>query len=250
MKIAFQTTIDHDKWLSKILEKDSYKVTLFKDRDKTLNESIGSIDSLKNVLVKKPVFLYSKISSDQIRSIRYLEDLSFNLAETTITFEKKITKRSNHFKEANIRISVPKDKERIMEIAETSFKYSRFHMDEKIPKIKADRIKAEWSGNFFTGKRGDQMIVALYKGKVAGFMQLLCSGGTIVIDLVEVEEKYRRKGLEKCMIYFAETAFEGFNAIRVGTQAANIPSMRIYESIGFRVKKTGYVFHYHNILKK
>jgi hypothetical protein len=31
----------------------------------------------------------------------------------------------------------------------------------------------------------------------------------------------------------------------VGTQAANIPSLRLYESFGFRVCETAYVLHAH-----
>lgn len=244
---TFRTSIDHDIWLEKILERDVFKVKLIEDRDGTLNASLGPKDSLESLLAKKSVFLYSKISSDQVSRIRYLEKLGFNLADTTITFEKKRSKRSMHSEGLNVRMSALKDKERVMEIAASSFKYSRFHMDNKIPTIKADRIKAEWAGNFFTGQRGDEMVVAVVNGKVAGFLLLLCSGETIAIDLVAVEKKYLRKGLAMRMICFAETALEGFRTIRVGTQAVNIPSMRFYESLGFCVIETGYVFHYHNL---
>jgi ribosomal protein S18 acetylase RimI-like enzyme len=34
-------------------------------------------------------------------------------------------------------------------------------------------------------------------------------------------------------------------AIVVGTQAANIPSVRLYESLGFRLRSSQYVLHHH-----
>jgi RimJ/RimL family protein N-acetyltransferase len=50
------------------------------------------------------------------------------------------------------------------------------------------------------------------------------------------------------MIAYAETNLQGFEKIHAGTQIANIPSMRLYESLGFRICRAGYVFHYHNIV--
>ena len=68
----------------------------------------------------------------------------------------------------------------------------------------ANKIKEEWVGNFFLGKRGKWMIVVEENSKVVGFLQLLEKNKkTIVIDLIAIEEKKRGKGLAKEMIAYA-----------------------------------------------
>jgi len=52
--------------------------------------------------------------------------------------------------------------------------------------------------------------------------------------------------IAKDMISFAETQCHGFIKICVGTQLANMPSVNLYENIGFRFSGAHYVFHYHN----
>jgi GNAT superfamily N-acetyltransferase len=135
-------------------------------------------------------------------------------------------------------------------IAGSAFRYSRFHLDPQIPKSLADKVKAVWAGNWFAGQRGDGMVVAEDAGQVAGFLQLLWSGEQcLVIDLVAVRPQSARKGLSRAMIGFAQANGTG-DARRaagmiVGTQAANVPSVRLYESLGFRLRQTKFVLHHH-----
>jgi len=90
------------------------------------------------------------------------------------------------------------------------------------------------------------MVVTSVDGKIAGFVQLLHSGRDLVIDLIAVDRKFRRKGIARDMICFAQTAIKGFKRMRVGTQLANIPSIRMYERLEFMFVDASYVFHYHN----
>jgi ribosomal protein S18 acetylase RimI-like enzyme len=136
----------------------------------------------------------------------------------------------------------------VVGLARRSFIYSRFHLDKAIPRETADTLKAEWVGNYFTGKRGDQMVVALVDGTIVGFLQLLYGRDkTVTIDLISVDASQRRKGIASDMIAYAEAECGDFKQIRVGTQIANVPSIRLYEKIGFRVTGAQYVFHYHHV---
>ena len=114
----------------------------------------------------------------------------------------------------------------------------------------ADEIKAQWAGNFFKGERGDRLVVAelTEKGrqKIVGFALLATpANGQVVIDLIAVEEAYRRRGIAAEMIAFVESQFAPA-VIAVGTQVANLPSVRLYEKLGFRLAGTQHVFHFHN----
>ena len=67
-----------------------------------------------------------------------------------------------------------------------------------------------------------------------------------VIDLIAVGEKHQNKGIGKALIahFIKLYTDKGFN-LRVGTQAANIASINLYQKLGFRVEETSYNLHAH-----
>jgi ribosomal protein S18 acetylase RimI-like enzyme len=141
----------------------------------------------------------------------------------------------------------PDDRDAVMALAASSFDHSRLHLDPAIPRAVADRSRAEWAGNFFAGKRGDHMIVGEIDGVLAGFAQLLGPrDGVLTIDLIEVAPPYRRRGIAHTLIA-ASAGIAGTQTLRVGTQIANTPSLRLYETLGFRVVGSQYVLHYHRV---
>ena len=107
----------------------------------------------------------------------------------------------------------------------------------------------EWVSNFYAGKRGDALLVAEIDNKIVGFLLILFNQENMVIDLVGADERYRRRGIARSLLMYMEMHFSGFQRIIVGTQVANIVSLKFYESVGFQVCDTRYVFHYHNQLE-
>jgi ribosomal protein S18 acetylase RimI-like enzyme len=142
-------------------------------------------------------------------------------------------------------MALPGDRQAVEDIARKSFLYSRFHLDPAFSRAVADRIKAEWAGNFFHGQRGDHMVVAEVAGAVRGFLQLLQDEPErMTIDLIAVAEDVRGRGVASAMMGYAMRACRA-RTLRVGTQAANLASLRLYENLGFRVIATSYVLHRH-----
>jgi len=192
------------------------------------------------------VFLYTKVSTDELEKVSALEKLGFHVVDTALTFEKAVSKRNSLVGNCALRFAKLADRKSVMEIAEKNFRYSRFHLDPQIDKSLAGRIKSEWAGNYFTGKRGDQMVVATEGERVVGFNQILHGqNGTLVIDLIAVDSVVRRRGVAQDMIAYSENESGAFSKIRVGTQAANVASVRLYEKLGFRLIGSQYVLHYH-----
>ena len=67
-----------------------------------------------------------------------------------------------------------------------------------------------------------------------------------MIDLIAVDEKFRNQGVAEAMIHHLfQTAKNSVQTILVGTQVANIPSVRLYEKLGFRLIASQYVLHMH-----
>ena len=191
------------------------------------------------------VFIFSKVPVYDYDAIKLLENVGFHLVDTNIIFEKPIDSLCRRAGSSEIRFAVPEDRQSVQCLAAINFSYSRFHLDPLIPDDKANQIKARWAENFFFGIRGDSMVIASIGGRIVGFLQLLYSGEDLIIDLIAVDRLFRRQGVAIDMILYAQRNLKGFNKVRVGTQLANMPSIRMYEHLGFIFTSASYVFHYH-----
>jgi ribosomal protein S18 acetylase RimI-like enzyme len=61
-----------------------------------------------------------------------------------------------------------------------------------------------------------------------------------------VDREHRGRGIGKALMgHLMEEAAGAGGLLRVGTQAANLASLRLYESLGFRIAETAYVLHCH-----
>ena len=144
-----------------------------------------------------------------------------------------------------IRFARPEDADAVVWLARASFTMSRFHLDPDISDALAAEVKARWAGNFFTGQRGDAMVVCDTDQGLGGFLQLITTPERLIIDLVAVAEHARRQGRAGDMIAFARRKLPRPET-RVGTQVANIASLRLYDKLGFRAVDAKYVFHFHS----
>lgn len=193
-----------------------------------------------------PAFIDARATPNDTEYCRELFSAGFNLVNTTITLG-----RTNHGQTSNsafeVRQAELEDAPSIEEIAAKVFTFDRFHADPDIPNETANRIKASWAKNYFSGQRGDWMIVGRIKGKVSGFLQLLKNEPYIVIDLIGVDKNARGTGLAAEMIGYSTAICEPNAPMRVGTQLTNTTSIRFYEALGFKIEDAYHVFHNHVI---
>ncbi len=132
-----------------------------------------------------------------------------------------------------------------MEIAEREYDVSRFHLDPAIPDDVARSIKREWVANYFTGARGDRMLVAEHDGEVAGFQLVLDTPAAAIIDLIAVAATARGQRLGSSLVCSLAKSSPG-RSVQAGTQVANLPALRLYERLGFMVAQTQFVLHRHS----
>jgi ribosomal protein S18 acetylase RimI-like enzyme len=189
-------------------------------------------------------FIFVKTPTIAVDSVRALEELGFRLVDTGIRFSRPMVDLPEG-EASHCRFATPEDMEAVMAVARESFVFSRFHLDPAIPNSVANEIKAQWAGNYFHGNRGDAMVVCEFKGNVVGFLQLVDLPQAIVIDLIAVAYAGRNQGLALGMINYAQKKLERRTCIQVGTQAANIPSLRLYAKAGFQIEGSEYIFHHH-----
>lgn len=224
-----------DHWLSAIFGYPVWRV---------VTESDGL--SLSTLQQTSPVFAYAKLDVRQVADLASLTDAGFRVVDTALTFTGTVEGETG----SHARFAIPTDRAQVEHIAGSAFRYSRFHLDPLVPAGLADAIKSSWAGNFFEGKRGDAMVVVEREKRVVGFLQLLRGPGAgLVIDLIGVDPPWQGQGLGREMILHAALHGVGDGvvptSITVGTQAANRPSARLYESLGMRLSAAQYVAHHH-----
>ncbi len=236
--------IQRDTFLESILNRPAYKINEFTDsadlkflQDKNYNP--------------KGSFFYTKVDCSNVSNLRAFENFGFKIIEENITLEKK--GEESNVKESfwdsqqyEIRWAQAEDRNFVEDIAQKNFSHDRFHQDPNIDNSLADEIKRQWAGNFFSGKRGDAMIVATANNRPVAFLLLLLAKKHSVIDLIAVSKEHRKKGLSKQMISYAMRELSDRNRWLVGTQSTNVPSVRLYESLGFQTIGSQYVLHRHS----
>lgn len=231
-------TVRPDPWLSGILCRTALR----------LIPTDNPTTEWKKKLNSQDLFVTAKVPAEQVREAGLLQDIGFRMIDAALLFESEQVPKLPL--DPRVRFVRPEDRPHVVGIAGSSFLFNRFLLDPVIPNALAHRIKAAWAANFFGGQRGDGIVVAEHEGAVAGFLQLIwAADNVLVIDLIAVAPHAARRGMARAMIGFAAMQGTGDarrpKFLRVGTQAANMPSVRLYESLGFRFRQAEFVLHHH-----
>lgn len=195
---------------------------------------------------------YAKVETTDIRTVRTLSRAGFYVVDVNVTLVLADARRSTAGAATTTEVSDfrPELARDVLGIAGTAFEYSRFHLDPHVGRSLADRIKYEWIQSYTEGRRGDRLFVGTVDGQPAGFLAALVSGPenapTATIDLVGVDRQYRRRGVARALVAaFVTTYGQRCAVLQVGTQAANTPSLSLYERMGFSIARASYVMHKH-----
>ena len=242
--------IEPDTWLSEVMDIDVFKVSL---DDHSSNGFALAIQELATHMERPRRSMYcAKLPTGRLDVLRALSSVGFDVVDVNVTFGRRSVLSGGPAPKGVhvIEDVLPEHQEAVLDIAESSFDYSRFHLDPNISTTTANAIKREWIANYATGQRGERLMVALVDGEPAGFLAVLAT--TVddepcrVIDLIAVDRRYQDRGVGKALVSaFTDHYVEVCELLRVGTQAANIPSVRLYERSGFLLNETAYVMHAH-----
>jgi ribosomal protein S18 acetylase RimI-like enzyme len=223
-----------DRWLSDLLDKPAWKV------------DAGTADPAAVVARAGFGFFFTRVPADDVSTVHRFEGAGFRVVDTTVTLEAPAAELASVGPWPGVRQARPSDREAVAKLASKSFHWSRLHLDPAVRNAVADRSRAEWVSNFFIGARGDALVVADHGPDLAAFLLLLGpADGILTIDLIAVDRDRRRHGLGAACIGFAAGHFAQGQTLRVATQAANVGSLRFYESLGFRTVSSQYVLHLH-----
>jgi len=189
---------------------------------------------------------------DNNNSIERLVANGFVLTDTAVTLQKATQQvvQDPTFVQANSIVYVeakPSDEESTVRLAEASYVYSRFHSDPLISDSDANRIYAEWTRNYFKGERGDKLLLAKQGDEVVGYLLLIRSEvrNAWIIDLIAVSPDLQKGGIAEKLCRISERLYTDCDYREVGTQLKNIPAIRLYEKLGYRIIQAAHTFHKH-----
>lgn len=224
-----------DSWLSGIFGHAVFRVS-----------SERAEDIAAHARSRPCAFYFAKVSTEETARVRELGAAGFFVVDVNVTLGRDPGVPAGPVPGIRVTASRPEHRAGVLEIAESCFRYSRFHLDPLVPVATAHRIKRDWVDNYLRGARGERIWIAELDGRPAGFLAVLASGKTRIIDLVGVRKDIQRRGVGRALVSeFIRQEGPSADLLQVGTQAANVPSLRLYENAGFRVERTQYVLHLH-----
>lgn len=242
--------VEQDGWLSGVLGVSSWKVL-------GVTAAVSSADVRAGLLDRAgqgAAFFSAKIPTRDVAAVTNATRAGFSVIDVNVTFDWDNVVSSNPKSAASsndmaIQAASAGDAATIEAIAGRCFTFSRFHIDPAIGLDWANEVKRQWARNACRG-RASVVYVARRQNEITGFLAVLESkssrGTDAIIDLVGVDPAYQGQGAGRALSrMFVDQWRDCADRLRVGTQVSNIPAMRLYESIGFRVTETSYVLHAH-----
>jgi ribosomal protein S18 acetylase RimI-like enzyme len=102
--------------------------------------------------------------------------------------------------------------------------------------------------SYFRDERGESLFVAVRDNRIGGFLGVMAVGSSAgpVIDLIGVRPELQGQAagsalVRACLAHYRDSG----SAMRVGTQAINVPSLRLYRAFGFEVCDAVCTYHWH-----
>jgi dTDP-4-amino-4,6-dideoxy-D-galactose acyltransferase len=243
--------VEKDDWLSAVLGVSSWKVLGVTAAVTPADIRTGLLDRCE----QGPAFFSAKIPCRDVIAVTHATRAGFSVVDANVTFDWKdggvgsYGIESNELSAMTIDMAGADDVAAIEQISGRCFSFSRFHLDPAVGLERANDVKRQWARNACRG-RASAVYVARRQNDIAGFLAVLenrsSRGIDAIIDLVGVDAGHQGQGVGRALSRrFIMQWRDRADRLRVGTQVSNIPAMRLYESIGFRVAETSYVLHAH-----
>jgi GNAT superfamily N-acetyltransferase len=227
-----------DPFLEHCLERPVYR----------LREPAAASRAIVAARTSREWMIEARVSVEQVATLAALTALGFLIIDTNIQLDCRRDSLAGTSPRAgtwSVRASRPADRHAVERIAAHQLTASRFHLDPRIGGHLAARVKREWVGNFFEGRRGERLLVVDTDAGVRGFLLVLEREALGVIDLVALEPDVRGSGAAAALVESWRTGSPQLERFLVGTQISNVRSLRAYAKLGFRVCAAAHVLHKH-----
>ena len=245
--------IREDRWLSSIFGHSVFKIEVESSDVARENNAASVCNQIsRHASQQSAALYYAKVDTNQVAVVRLLSTAGLYAVDLNVTFgiDTGSSPCPPEVSRGSIGEVRPEQHQSVLDIAGSCFQYSRFHLDPYVPVTIANRIKHDWILNYIQKKRGEKLFAANIDEQPVGFLAVLASesdGRRIrTIDLIGVNRAFQNQGVGKALVTFFINQYKGqSDYLQVSTQAANLPSMQLYQKLGFFIVKTQYVMHMH-----
>jgi ribosomal protein S18 acetylase RimI-like enzyme len=256
VQAASDVAILEDSWLARVFGYDVFRVepsSIASEDD--ARDSVLAGEIREHFQVHARAFYYAKVVPTRTSFIRQLHEAGFRIADVNVTLSLDTSQQASstgapHRSRCEVGAVRREDESPVVEIARACFRYSRFHLDPYVPRATADAVKAEWVRSYLEGRRGDRLFIARADDQPVGFLAALVqddsAAATAVVDLIGVATTHQGRGIGEALVRaFADYYRNRCGQLQIGTQVANIASLRMCQKCGFSVTGSTYVFHKH-----
>jgi len=221
-----------DDWLSTVVSRDCYIL----------------LDSDVPTMVKSDFYTDAFYTCRTLATSSYQQDcllkLGFRSILTEVEFCGDVSAEAQSSSTSRVRAAVRSDRDKVLKIASTSFRYDRFHTDSCISRQKADQIKEFWVASALDDESVKDVWVAEYGREIAGFCLTMQSSGAVRIDLIAVASEFRGLGIGTSLVTALPSCLDQ-ETVRIvaGTQQRNSESCRLYKKLGMTITLSRDVYH-------
>jgi dTDP-4-amino-4,6-dideoxy-D-galactose acyltransferase len=207
---------------------------------------------IRNLIVENDFIVIDNINNDSSNNFFISNLLGVFLTDINFQFIKDIASNLDVKYIVDDNIIVKNNMEynkQIVDISESSYKYSRFFNDPFLDKAKAKNIYSHWVESSFSNE--NKYFLYYYDGSnILGYIlfSLDCENNKAVIELISVKENMNNKGIGTKMMFHLESYLlnnvKGIRTLQVGTQSNNTKGINFYIKNGFKVRELRSVYHY------
>lgn len=208
------------------------------------------IEGLINELIKNKVsYATHRASSNNFQMIHALEQAGFILVDGLISLSLDLSSFEPEKKglEASqpgglLREAKNSDFAQLKKITTNLYSGTRITNDPRT-KPHANKYYIEWIENSVNGDAADSVLVWEEDNRILGYVTLQKKGQ---IPLIGVSEKARGKGIGRSLLHASFARFKkwGVETISIDTQMGNIPALRSYQGVGFKIVDSHLTFRW------
>ncbi|MGJ4932269.1 GNAT family N-acetyltransferase [Bradyrhizobium sp. HKCCYLS2038] len=234
--------LHRDKWLSDVLGMSCFRADV---------DAPGSAAHARTAMLAAGAgrsLVFAKVPTSQVPLVDMLVHTGFRPVDVATGFVHGGGAIGGR-EATDVTTASPADADQVGALAGRSFTFSRFHADPRIGNEEADAVKREWARNACLGRAAVTYVVKA-SDRIAGFLAVLLRSGPqgreAIIDLIGVDPAAQGRGIGRALCTRFVNDWSGqADRLVVGTQAANIRALQLYEGLGFRVSETAFVLHAH-----
>lgn len=256
-----------DDWLASILGRPAARLAIHGVNLPDLSQLRAAIESKSWIAAagcdEPSCFVDCKVDASRVDQVNCLSDLGMKVVDVNVTAElvqspglPRSAEKPPGIQVIESQQAAPLQLSEVLDLSATAFRYSRFHLDPQLDNAYANHLKRDWLENSIAGNRGDRVWLAIDEtDRVSGFLTSLLpqsrrgesDSAIAVIDLIAVAPGAQGRGVGRTLTnaFIDHYASKGVSRFRVGTQVANLPAQRLYQSLGFRSISSTFVMHGH-----